>query len=175
LTKLEVGKILAIIAAAYDRFEINEFKQQLWLEMLQDVPYQVAQVALKKLILESPFPPSIADIRKQIVEVTTPQENKKDSGQAWGEVMKAISSHGIYQPEKALASMSETTRKVAERIGWREICMQEEDKMGVLRGQFMKIYDSLVLREKQDALLPANILEQIQSISNKGKEIRQIG
>jgi hypothetical protein len=84
--------------------------------------------------------------------------------------MKAVSSYGIYQPEKALASMSTLTREVVKRISWREICMQEEEKMGVLRGQFIKLYDALALREKQDALLPANIKEQIQSISGKMME-----
>lgn len=169
--KTEMIKIFAVLTAAYPKFDTFQNPEQLkpiieiWSEMFEDVEFSIALVAVKKLILESPFPPSIADVRKQVSEILTPEVNKIDAGQAWGEVMRAVKNYGFYDPEGALKSMSPITREVVKRISWREICMQEEEKMGVLRGQFIKIYDTMAKRQKQDALLPLTMQAQIRQIS----------
>lgn len=171
MKKTEMIRIFAVLTAAYPKFDTFQNPEQLkpiieiWTEMFQDAEFNIALVAIKKLILESPFPPTIADVRKQVAEITTPKVNQIDAGQAWGEVMRAVKNYGFYDPEGALKSMSPVTQEVVKRISWREICMQEEEKMGVLRGQFLRIYDSMAQRQKQDALLPLTMQAQIRQIS----------
>ncbi len=162
MVKVEVCKLLAVIAAVYPRFEVDEFKQNVWLEMLQDVPYELAQVCVKKLILESPYPPAIADIRKQVAEISTPQSEKLDGATAWGEVTRAIGLYGFYGTEEALASMSPRTARIVRMIGWREICMSEE--LGVIRGQFLKMYEQVSAKERQELLLPEALKSQINAL-----------
>ena len=159
MVKIEVCKLLAVIAAVYPRFEVDEFKQNVWLEMLQDVPYELAQVCVKKLILESHYPPAIADIRKQVAEISTPKSEKLDGATAWGEVTKAIGWYGSYGTEEALASMSP---RIVRMIGWREICMSEE--LGVIRGQFLKMYEQVSAKERQELLLPESLKSQINAL-----------
>ncbi|KRQ87304.1 Loader and inhibitor of phage G40P [Caloramator mitchellensis] len=171
MTKLEVGKIFAVLSAAYDKFEVNEFKQQLWFEMLQDIPYQIVQIAIKKIILESPFPPTISDIRRQCADVTQKKCEQIDAGQAWGEITKAIRLYGYCRPEEALNSLSPLTRQVAERLSWREICLCEEQNIGVLRGQFIKIYNSLQERERKSRLLPDSIKNEIKMLENESAKL----
>lgn len=60
--------------------------------------------------------------------------------------------------------MSPRTAKVAEFLGWQEVCLSEN--IGVLRGRFMKIYDSMKVREDENKLLPLSMRAQIQQIGN---------
>lgn len=173
MTKIEVGKIFAVLSAAYDKFDVNEFKQQLWFEMLQDISYSIVQIAIKKLILESPYPPSIADIRKQCLEVSTKDNEQIDAGQGWGEIMRAIRLYGYCRAEEALNSLSPITRQVAERLSWREICLCEEQNLGVLRGQFIKIFNSLQEREGKNKLLPEKLKQEIKALEKE--KVKLIG
>lgn len=161
----ETVRILAVIAAAYpDKFKVDETKVNLWHSLLKDLTYEICNIAVQKHILESPFVPAISDIRKAAVNILTPEVDKVDAGTAWGEIMKAIKAFGIYRPEEALKSMSPRTAKAAEFLGWQEICLSEN--LGVLRGQFMKIYDSMKVREDTNKLLPLAMRAQIQQIGN---------
>jgi hypothetical protein len=163
MVRSEVAKLLAVLAAAYPRFEVNELTERIWFEMLQDIPYQVAQVAIKKLILESPYPPAIADVRKQAMEIITPPEEKLDAAQAWGEVERAIRFYGYYREAEALASMSPRTAKVTKWMGWQEICMSEEPS--VIRGQFLKMYQQIQTRDKEETLLPESLKNGIARVA----------
>ena len=64
MTKAEVAKILTVLAAVYPKFEVDDLKVQVWHEMLGDLDYATANMAIKKLILESTFAPAIAEVRK---------------------------------------------------------------------------------------------------------------
>lgn len=83
MVKSEVAKLLAVLAAAYSKFEVNDIKLQLWYEMLSDISYEAAQCAVKKYICESSYPPSIADIRSAVADIYD-GDNAKDAGAAWG-------------------------------------------------------------------------------------------
>ena len=161
MTKGETAKLLAVLAAAFPRFEVDDLKVQVWHEMLGDLDYSLASLAIKKLILESTFPPSIAEVRKAAVEIQTPEQT--NGTQAWGEVIKAIRNFGHYREEEALASMSPRTAYVVKCMGWREICMAEEP--GVIRGQFLKMYQQVAEREQKEQLLPPAMRREIKQIA----------
>ncbi len=169
MTKGETAKLLAVLAAAFPRFEVDDLKVQVWHEMIGDLDYGIASLAIKKLILESTFPPSIAEVRKAAVEIQTPEQTT--GAQAWGEVIKAIRNFGHYREEEALASMSPRTAYVVKCMGWREICMAEES--GVIRGQFLKMYQQVAEREQKQKLLPENLQSQIRKIASVTGSIRK--
>ncbi|SCG82697.1 hypothetical protein DW1_1124 [Proteiniborus sp. DW1] len=170
MTKPEVIKLLAMLAAAYPNMkEVNEVQINLWYDCLKDIDTKVALAAIKKHILESTFPPSIAEIRKQVMEVATPANEKLDGASGWGEVIKAIKEYGYYREKEALESMTPVTRKVVKYMGWQEICHSE--KPDVVRGQFLKMYETVAEREKQDRLLPETFREEIKQISENTKAI----
>lgn len=173
MTPQETKKLFMILMVSYPKFYPAEEKDklrltiELWTEMLADVPFEVAQIAVKKLILESPFPPTISDVRKQIVDITNP-DSKIDPSTAWGEVTRALRIYGYPRPQEALQSMSPRTRKVVESMGWQEIC--QADKAGVVRGQFLKMYEAYSSREKQDALLPQGMKDIIKQIGRANQK-----
>lgn len=171
MKKTEVTKLLTVIAAAYPRFEVDEMKQQIWFEMFQDIDYQTAQIAVKKIMLENTFPPSIAELRKVVVDITTPAELKKDAAEAWGEVEKAIRNFGMYREGEALQNMSPRTTTVVRYMGWQNICTTEE--IDVVRGQFRKMYESTDQRERLDRLIPDNMKVLISRLTEKSKLLQQ--
>ena len=58
--------------------------------------------------------------------------------------------------------MSRRTAEVVKRISWREICQSEN--LSVIRGQFIKIYESLEKRERKSMKLPEGIRREIEGI-----------
>lgn len=172
MTKAEVVKLLTITSAIYPKFEVSEIKIELWADLIGDIPFPIAQAALKKVMLTSEFPPTVAQIRKAAVDITISKESILDAGKAWGEVQKAISKWGWPEPEKAYAMMSPLTQQVAKQLNWNEICKCEEP--GVIRGQFMRMYDNLKHRVEQERLLPEGFKQKIQLIADNENNINRV-
>ena len=165
MTKTETVKLLAVISAAFPNIQVAEATVALWHELLGDLDLNLVLAATKKLILESPYPPTIADIRKQVVEITTPHDEKIDAATAWGEVEKAIQLYGYYREAEAMASMSPRTAKVVKYIGWQEISLSEEP--GVVRGQFLKMYQQIAEREQKEKLLLQGLRDEMQRLVSR--------
>ena len=46
-----------------------------WFELLKDIPYQQANVAIQKYMLTEKFPPTIADIREKATQIVESVDN----------------------------------------------------------------------------------------------------
>ena len=138
----------------------NEQAMELWFNQLQDLPYKLAELTLNKWVATNKWSPTIADIREQALGIT--QGTAKEWGEAWQDVLRAIHKYGSYRELEALESLDETTRKVVERLGFRNICLSEE--IQVERANFRMIYEQMQEREKQDAQLPPRLKELIAAI-----------
>lgn len=131
----------------------------IWYELLKDLPYEIANAAVQRHMLTNKFAPTIAEIREQAADVAN--EPQKDAGQAWADVKKAVSKYGYYEPAKGLASLDPVTRKAAERFGFRELCDMETDENNTARAQFMRIYNEIVNREREDSKIPQHIRDRL--------------
>ena len=161
MTKGEVAKLLAVLAASYPKFEVDDLKVQVWHEMLGDLDYVTVNMAVKKLILENTFAPSIAEVRKAAMDILNP--DVMTAAEAWGEVERAVRTYGYYREAEALASLTPRVAKVVRQISWREICLNEEP--GVVRGQFLKMYQQVQERDHREMLLPADLRQEIQRLA----------
>ncbi len=162
----ETTRILAVVAAAYPRFGIDSsgITLSVWYSMLGDLPYQTVQAAAQRHILENPFPPSIADIRKLAAELQTPPDELVDASDAWGQVLRAIRMYGIYRPQEALDSMAPDVAAVVKAMGWEEICLS--DRPDVVRGQFLKLYERKTAATQKEKLLPNSLKTRIATLAN---------
>jgi hypothetical protein len=134
----------------------------LWETMMSDVSFEVGQVAIHKHMSESVYPPTIADIRAKIADITVIRE--KTGIEAWGDVKTAIRRFGIYNEKKAMDSLSGVARKVVEAIGFKTLCLSEEEMAD--RAHFLKVYDTLAKRERDDALLLPQIRDMMPRLQN---------
>lgn len=163
MTKGEVAKLLVVLAASYPKFEVDDVKVQVWYEMLGDLDYDVANIAIKKIIMLNTFPPAIAEVRKAAIEISSPRG--LTAAEAWGEVIRAIRDYGYYREKEAMASMSPITAQVVRYLGWREICLSEEPE--ILRAHFLKMYDQVAAREQKKQLLSPTMQTEIKKIAKK--------
>lgn len=157
-------EFLALAKAMQTTYQRNNFLKEpeavaIWYNLLSDIPYPVASVALQRYMMTSKWPPTIADIREEAMKVSQPE--MIDSGEAWELVIKAVRKFGYYDQQGALNSLPPLVREAAERFGFRELCDCNVENINTARAQFMRIYDQLVNRQRQDAVLPIAMHEEI--------------
>ena len=163
MTQKETSVLLGMLRVAYPRFYAEISPEDVtasvstWTMMLSDTTLEVATAALQRLIATSKFPPTIAEMRESIAAVQYP--TLPDAGDAWGEVNDAIRNYGYYRQAEALASMREPVHLAVERMGWRDLCMSENGMAD--RAHFLRIYESMEKRTKEQNLLPTVLKETI--------------
>ena len=115
MTKKEFAIFATAIRTYYPKESIipNEQALELWFKQLCDIPYDIAEVVLNKWVASNRWSPSIADIREQATALI--KGDFKEWGDAWQDVLKAISKYGSYDELKALDSLDEVTRRVVKR------------------------------------------------------------
>lgn len=146
----------------------DEDSIKIWYRLLQDIPYEVANIAIQRYMMTNKFPPTIAEIREQAA-LSVNNELNGDWGQAWEQVCKAIRIYGLWGTEEALANMDEITKQCVKRLGWRELCMSETPMQD--RANFRMIFEELKLKTKQESALPLNVKESIAKLQSKQKMI----
>jgi hypothetical protein len=130
-----------------------------WYDLLKELPFQTAMLALKKYALANKFPPTIAEIMTLAADLLS--ERLPDSDEAWGEVMRSIRKYGYPREREALDSLSETVRKTVERIGFQIICQSQLDQLNTLRAQFKSFYEAEYRRSMEIHKMPESMrLEQ---------------
>lgn len=148
MDKVSTTKAIAPLQLAF-KGALEKDRLQFYVMMLSDIPPQILEAAVKKLIMTNKFLPSIAEIRetaygiKGIISGTA----APDESEAWGEVIKAIRSVGYYGKPKF---SHEAITAAVNNIGWQDICMTTYDGMNTLRSQFRRAYQLAAQRQKDN-------------------------
>ncbi len=136
VTKHELASVLAYLSSAYPSVQISKETATVYFDVLRDLPFEACRDEAKRLVKQSQWFPSAAQIRKGVCRyagLLAPS-----SEQAWFEVTENVRKVGIYgQVEWSNAIVGEAVKA----IGWRDICMSENQ--GVLRAHFFKVYEKL--------------------------------
>jgi hypothetical protein len=147
MTKAETAKILAVISAAYPTVEIPKATIAVWHDLLNDLPFDVAIAATRRVLVQqdSVHLPAPGRIRREAyILMRTPCV---DPGQAWSIVRDAVRRHGWYDPPGGTWDFAdELIRDAVRAIGWDTLCQSTE--IGVERSHFMRIYSAM--RDEQD-------------------------
>ncbi len=137
----EFRQVIAMLITAYSKFELSSSAAiKLWYEMLKDIDFEIMKSAVMKHVADSPYPPTIASLRKLSTEIKYPHIQAITGADAWGEVTRAIRNHGYYDELGAMESMSEITRKIVSRFGFKNLCVSEN--LIADRAHFIKAYEA---------------------------------
>lgn len=181
MTKQETIQILTILSGNYESFarrtstdEQVAIMTNTWYECLGDLEYRLVLKAVKRTISTSPYPPTIADIRKNAVEIINPS-TQRTAIEAWEEAYRMISS-GTYMTEEEFEKASPEVKKFFGSVRQiKELAQCDTDSVNtVTKGQFLKQYESLIQREKTEKLLPQSIKDFTKQLAEK-MDVRQIG
>ena len=177
MNKTETVQVITLLAGNYDSIAKKDTTQKqlminTWLECLGDLDYKLVLQAVKKSIIESPYPPTIHEIRKNAIEMISPTATRTPI-EAWEEAYKMI-CNGAYMTQKEFDEHSPEVKKFFGSITQlRAYATNIDFNMDVVRSNFLKQYEIITEREKRQKLLPEQMKKMIGRLTEK-MDIRQI-
>lgn len=174
MDKKQFMTIMAGLKSNYANWKIDLQDKAIldfWYENLKDIPYDIAQIGLRKLLAEEEFYPNIAKIRKACASVTAVPPT--DSTEAWGLVQKAIRRFGYTRADEAVESLPSDVRLAVRRMGgFQTLC--ESENVEADRAHFYRCIDQITVREQKDNVLALDLkqvmktYQEIAIAENKG-------
>ena len=177
MNKAETVQVITLLAGNYDSVAKKDATQKqlminTWQECLGDLDYKLVLQAVKKSIIESPYPPTIHDIRKNAIEMINPTKN--NALEDWDECYKMI-CNGSYMTQEEFDAHSEICKKFLGSLSQLKDYSRNQDfNMDVVRSNFLKQYDNLMKRRQEQKLLPQNMQDFIGQLADK-MSVKQIG
>jgi hypothetical protein len=170
VTKIDALRLMAIFKAAYPAYyrDIPESEHagiaNLWAEMLEPYPAELATFAAKRLIAENKFPPAISDVISRVKEALG--AGRDGAAEAWAALHKAAGRASIVTKAEFDALPYEARRFCGGLSGLAELGMIDSAVFNtVTRGQFLKLYEGLRrARETIDAM-PPEVLALVREIT----------
>ena len=171
MNKMETAQVITLLAGNYNNIaeKTKEQKQLMintWYECLNDLDYNLVLQAVKNTILQSPFPPTIHDVRKNAIEMVKPT-NIRTPIEAWEEAYKMI-CNGTYMTQEEFEKHSpEVKRFFGSTTQLKAYATNVNFNMDVVRSNFLKQYEQITERQKQQKLIPEQMQEIIGQIADK--------
>lgn len=164
MDKQEFGQFVAALRTYYSKENLlpNQAAVALWYRQLQDIPYPVACAVLDKWVATNKWSPSIADIREAVSEIQSGGP-APDWGEGWEETIRAIRRFGYYNEQEAMESLTPLTRETVRRLGFKTLCMSENDVAD--RANFRQIYEIVSKRQTEARKIPLPVREKIASLT----------
>lgn len=180
MTRQETIQILTLLAGNYESFakrtqtdEQVEMMKNTWYECLGDLDYRLVLQAVKKSIIESPYPPTIHEIRKNAIEMISPTATRTPI-EAWEEAYKMICNGAYITQEEFDKHSPEVKKFFGSPAQLRAYATNTDFNLDVVRSNFLKQYEVIINREKEQRLLPEQMKNIIGQLAEK-MDIKQIG
>lgn len=167
MTKKEILMMLNLLKVAYPNFYKNFNKEEtedtviLYETMFKEFDGQIVLLAIKELINTFKYPPTIADIKEKIYQITN-KEDKSDS-ELWECLLKAI-RNGNYGSKEEFEKLPDIVKEyVRNPQQLQEMAQMDSDTIhSVVKGQFLKQIANLKQRQKEKDMISKeakNLLE----------------
>lgn len=173
MTKAETMVMFKILKTTYPNFYKDMGKKEieetisLWSEMFKDCNTQLVMQSIKELINTFKYPPTIADIKDKMYELSTIKDNKSPS-ELWEKLNKAI-SNSAYNSQSEFEKLPDevkifvgTPRQLFELSQ-----MPSETVNSVTKGQFLKQIEDIKARKKADKMMLSDTKILIEKAFNK--------
>jgi hypothetical protein len=149
-----------MIASAYPSWKPTQETVAVYVELLADLDKNEAQMAVRRLLMASEFPPSVAAIRKKVLEQMDGLPLTKN--EAWELVMSQVRRYGIYERP---TFEDKTVAQVVHAIGYRELCMTTNTD--TIRSQFFKLYEEQAQKHLEEQLSSISFNRELEGSSAK--------
>lgn len=170
MTREEFAVLVKAMKAVYssENFIVDKDAFNVWYGLLQDLPYEQANLAIQKYMTSERFPPTIADIRTKATEIIAPAEESMSELQAWALVQRALRNSG-YNSEEEFAKLPEACqRAVGTAANLKEWALMDSDQVATIeQSHFIRNYRTSVQRMKEEARLPENVRMLIADMGKK--------
>lgn len=166
MTEQETIKVVTLIVMSYPSSE--KFKDEtslkgmvaVWKSIFKDDNAQLVEMAVQKHISVNKWPPSIAEIREQMIDLVRPDIIPPDI--AWSMVADVLYTETEFEHFDIDSVFPEPIARVVKTIGWHNLynlhCGSARgNKDGTDRVAFMDLYKPAYEREREQAMLPERI------------------
>lgn len=170
MTRDEFKILVKAMKAVYssENFIADKDAFDVWFELLKDLPYEQANLAIQKYMTSEKFPPTIADIRTKATEIITPAEESMSELQAWALVQKALRNSGLNSEEEFAKLPEACQRAVGTAANLKEWALMDSDQVATIeQSHFIRNYRTSVQRMKEEARLPENVKMLIADMGKK--------
>lgn len=143
-------KILTVLFGMFGQAG-DDNRIDLYLQFTRDLPTEVLDKAVKKVITECKFLPTVAEIidaARGLVAEAEPSTRVKTWAEAWSEIEKAM----YRTPWGRTPTFS--TPEIAEAVysfGWNTLHTAEAREMPTIRAQIRRMYEDICARRKEQA------------------------
>lgn len=160
--------IIVLAYPNYDKFKDDKQVKatvDLWATMFSEDDAGIVGLAVRKHIATNKWPPSVAELREIMVEMTAPDLIPPDK--AWLAVSDFISTNGEYGGDTAATKvLPPLIARVICSIGYHNLYEMNcgsyrGSKPGMARTAFMSIYEPLYNRERIRAMTPVSVNRQM--------------
>lgn len=176
MTKKEAAALVGIVIRAYpnsDKFSTEEAVAEtvnLWATLFSDDDGAIVGLAVKKHIMTSKWPPSIAEIREIMADITHPDLIPPD--QAWAAVSDLLYAVGEYNHGDAHRNLPPLIAQTVDAIGWHTLYQLHRgsyggNRDGMDRVAFMDLYRPAYERARQDACCSTSLLGTINTVKQQ--------
>ncbi len=139
-------KSLGFLQMLFPRFQLSDEAIAAYVRILSDLPAELIEKSAEELGSRNTFFPAAGEIRTAAFDLIGRQHGIPSSYEAWGEVVRAISSVGHWGVPEFSHPLIKTT--VDSIGGWLILCAS--DSLVADRARFVAAFDLLVSREKHD-------------------------
>lgn len=166
MTEQETIKVVTLIVMSYPSSE--KFKDEtslkgmvaVWKTIFKDDNAQLVEMAVQKHISVNKWPPSIAEIREQMIDLVRPDIIPPDI--AWSMVADVLYTETEFEHFDIDSVFPEPIARVVKTIGWHNLynlhCGSARgNKDGMDRVAFMDLFKPAYEREREQAMLPERI------------------
>lgn len=136
MDKIEGAKIVGIIASAYPSWKPTRETIEVYVTLLEDLDAFEVKEAVRLLVMASEYPPSVASIRRKVLELRDGIPLSKSD--AWELVMLHVRQNGTQNRPRI---EDPYVSQVVSSLGWREICTSTN--VDTVRAQFFRLYEEV--------------------------------
>lgn len=171
MTEKQTVEIVTTICMSYPSFEklgadAVKGMVKIWAMLFADDDYSLVQLAVAKHISTSKWPPSVSEIREQMMQIEHPELIPPD--RAWALVRSAISAFGEFGTGLDMNMLPPLITSTINAIGWKKLWQLRDDGMSVRgskanadRMTFLAQYTPAYEREREKLMLPRGIAGKI--------------
>lgn len=136
MNKQEGAMLVGMIASAYPNWNPTKETVALYVSLLEDLEFEESKEAVKRLLMGSQFAPSVAAIRKKVLELHYGAPLSKS--EAWELVNLFVKRNGTYNRPKF---EDPVIQQVVDSLGWYEICTTTN--LDTMRAHFLRLYEEM--------------------------------
>ena len=170
MNKEQFTKGITYLAIAYNK-ELTQEQIGVWYDFFKDEDFEAFRQAVKRIIPQKQFMPSIAELKSEIATLKNPIL-QLNADEEWNEVLKAVRRWGSYREEEALNSLKPYTKHIARMVGYTRICMSKDIQWE--RKEFIELFNNSQDRDEMALMLnePQMTLAELSRIARLKEEER---